>query len=218
MTAIYTADRTVDLVDGKKMPYSYHGLFSSSTARIVIGAASVTLLFLSILSRGSNGGASYKIQELSGTVMKLTQQLHTNNIQDELEELKHKLADEEIELEWEKQHIDDLGERKKMTHDALYKEIKRDTEIIAQENRKLASMGRSQVETEHILERERGENESLKKALAFALEELAQARLELPYTSEQKLRGSTQEGFQPGDNIEIIEYQGGGRIALRPGA
>ena len=33
----------------------------------------------------------------------------------------------------------------------------------------------------------------------------------------KKLRGLRASEYQPGDNIEIIEYEKGGKIALRPG-
>jgi len=82
-------------------------------------------------------------------------------------------------------------------------------------------------EAQHKMESE--ENVDLKNQLAHAIEDLANIRAQLPLapgsggqaqdyylrSNKRKLRGKS--NYQPGDNVEIIEYQGGGRIALQPG-
>ena len=82
-------------------------------------------------------------------------------------------------------------------------------------------------EARHKMESE--ENADLKNQLAHAIEDLANIRAQLPLApgtggqaedfylrrNKRKLRGKS--NYQPGDNVEIIEYQGGGRIALQPG-
>ena len=87
------------------------GIFRSSTARAVLAVASLTLLLSSLLGLGSTAGTP-NIKDLSDTVTNLARQLQNLGGKNggktgEVEELEHQLNDTEIELAWEKQHVDD---------------------------------------------------------------------------------------------------------------
>ena len=78
------------------------------------------------------------------------------------------------------------------------------------------------LEARHKMESE--ENADLKNQLAHAIQDLTNIRAELSggeaqayYLRRNKTKLRRKSNYQPGDNVEIVEYQGGGRIALRPG-
>ncbi|KAL9186537.1 hypothetical protein ACHAXT_005775 [Thalassiosira profunda] len=199
----------------------------------VLAFFSVALLLAALRS---NSGANVK--DLSDTVMTLTRQLQervgeSEHLQ-ELEELRHKLSDRDIELSWERQHVAEEEEVQRLMHDAMAERIHQDHEAIKEVTETTSGYARRSAEALNALHKEKSDNAELKVALAFALEELAKARSQLPpvpegeslkYGHEQamrnleagKLRKKPNTSYQPGDNIEIIEYQEGGKVALRPG-
>jgi hypothetical protein len=218
---IYAADiQTSDEeADGKN---KNGGIFCSSTARALLAISSVALLLLSLFGLGSTGAPN--IKDLSDTVIHLTQQYQNirggdeNNIR-ELEALKHQLVEKEIELAWEKQHVDSQTYSQELMFDSMLKQINKDHEVMEETENVVSEVSLKTWQTQAELEEEQNENANLKVALAFAIEELARARSLLPAVppagqKERKLRGGQ---YQPGDNIEIIEYQEGGMVALRPG-
>mmetsp|Transcript_26800 Transcript_26800/g.49269 ORF Transcript_26800/g.49269 Transcript_26800/m.49269 type:complete len:377 (+) Transcript_26800:188-1318(+) len=238
MAAIYAAgiQTSDEEADGK-----HDGIFRSSTARAVLAISSVALLLLSLSGLGSTTGAP-NLKDLSDTVMHLTQQLQNIGVIEEkniheLEALEHQLDETEIELAWEKQHVGNEKETQKAMFDSMLTQIKKDHEVMEENDKEVKTVARKTHQTLAELEKEQRENAHLKHALAFALEELAKARSAHPAPppppkrvverrkgevgesdpTERKLRGVHASPYQPGDNIEIIEYEEGGKVALRPG-
>lgn len=96
-------------VDGKR-----GDSFCSSTARVVLAIASIVLLFLFL---ATDDGVD-NIKDLSDTVMNLTQQLQDertlrHELGMETLELQNKLEETDIELAWEKQHVENQIETEK---------------------------------------------------------------------------------------------------------
>lgn len=215
------------------------GIFRSQTARMVLSVSAVALLLVSFMGMGSGGGAP-TVKDLSDTVMDLTRQLQNNmGIEDasrpngkSTEELQHELDEKTIELAWEKQHVEDAETTKEFMYNSMREQIVNDHDLLDKTVGKIKQFAGKNAEIERKLMDEETENSNLKTALAFALEELAKERAKLPpapgapkikdqdlvndQRRTQTLRNK-KRGFQPGDNIEIIEYQEGGKVALRPG-
>lgn len=217
----------------------------SSTAKAVLIISSVALLLFTIISLGAQHYAA-NIKELSDTVIKLNQQINALEVENEnekhlVETLEGQVAEKDIELAWESQHVRDVEDAKQRMHDSMHEKIIQDIEMIKTTSKAASEFAQKVARSEYELTREENENANLKVELAIALEELGKARSKLPppplgsmqkgrqevgyiqrdekdmvlKQKERKLRGKTL--FQPGDPIEIIEYQEGGKVALRPG-
>lgn len=224
------------------------GIIRSSTARAVLAISTVVMLLLSFLGYGSNGAPNLK--DLSDTVMNLTLQLHkynlgetkTNNedkIRRQLEEIEHQLDEKKIELEWEKQHVENQQMAQEILFQTMAGQIEKDQKVIEETEQVFHDVGHKAEKLYIDLGKEQEENAELKAALKAALDELSKEREKLPAPplppgekvekekdggsddrNKHKLRAvppPAREGYQPGDSIEIIEYQEGGKIALRPG-
>mmetsp|Transcript_7686 Transcript_7686/g.17399 ORF Transcript_7686/g.17399 Transcript_7686/m.17399 type:complete len:375 (+) Transcript_7686:151-1275(+) len=228
--AIYTAGipTSADDAAGKN-----GGIFRSSTARAVLAISSVVLLINSLVGIGTNHATNVK--NLSDTVTSLSRQLHTLEVENEnkiheVETLEKQVSDKDIELAWENQHVENQMESQGLMHKAMMKQIQKDQEMIQESHKFTHHVAHTGILAQRELESEYEANANLKLALASALEELASARKQLPGGNNRggeekigmdldgntrKLRGVSL--FQPGDNIDIIEYEEGGKIALRPG-
>lgn len=210
------------------------GAFRSPAAKALLAAASVALLIASAVSLGANHANN--IKELSDTVTTLTLQLNRQREEaerrlSELRELERKVGDKDIELAWETQHVRDVEELKEEMERDLTKKIKKGGEDYLELAKLSSEFAQKTSVAEEKVESEHKENANLKVALAFALEELSKAREQLPpapdsegllpgkdvekQMEKRKLRGKNV--YQPGDNIEIICDEGGGKVALRPG-
>lgn len=166
-------------------------------------------------------------------------------IRSELADLKHQLEEKKIELAWEKEHVENQKFAQQLMHESMKKQIMKDQEYIHHTLKDMHKLGDKSEKLGRELMNEENENANLKAALSFALEELAKARAQLPPApgrengsgsikinndinhrppsnkeihdaANRKLRANL-TGYHPGDNIEIIEYQEGGKVALRPG-
>mmetsp|Transcript_26801 Transcript_26801/g.49271 ORF Transcript_26801/g.49271 Transcript_26801/m.49271 type:complete len:360 (+) Transcript_26801:188-1267(+) len=221
MAAIYAAgiQTSDEEADGK-----HDGIFRSSTARAVLAISSVAFVLLSLFGQGSTGAHNLNVKDLSDTVMHLTQQLQNVGGEDEknihtLEALKHKLVETEIELSWEKQHVDNQEENRELMYQDMLGQIQKDQKNMEDSFKVISDASGKTWHTQAELDKEQNENANLKVALAMAIEELGNARSALPAApparyKARKLRGGQ---YQPGDNIEIIEDEEGGKVALRPG-
>ena len=219
----------------------------SSTAKAILLISSLALLLFTIISIGAQHFYAANIKELSDTVIKLHQQINALEIENEnklhlVESLEGKVTEKEIELAWEIQHVHDVEDVKQRMHDTMHEKIVQDIELIQVAQRAASEFAQKVERKEYELAVEENENANLKVQLAIALEELGNARSKLPppplgsahekgrekvsyvqrdgkdmvmKQKERKLRGKGL--FQPGDPIEIIEYQEGGKVALRPG-
>lgn len=221
------------------------GVVCSSAARVVIAVSTIALLWISLLSYIDYGGGT-SIKDLSDAVMELHRQIQlagtTNEERErEIESLERLASDREIELAWERQRVEDEVMAGEIRGKALTAQIMADREIIEDTTRETSKIALSNYQTKDQLRKEQDENASLRAALASALEELARAREQLPASPDalgSKTRGGDEGNnlvekglghtdvkkrklraarYQPGDNIEIIEYEDGGKVALRPG-
>ena len=254
------------------------GIFGSTT-RIILAISAAALLILSYVGAGFNGAANLK--DLSDKVTHLTLQLNNkgtestidgeDRVERELSELEHQLEEKEIELAWEEEKVENHKLAQEIMFESMSKQITHDQQILSESKHTMHELGKKAGKFYHELGMETQENVELKKALANALEELANARAQLPPAPDAPLPGGeikkdylermqknesedeylegmhkdndhgesvkvendnmekevvdpsvnrnlrVKTGFQPGDNIEIIEYQEGGKVALRPG-
>lgn len=225
-------------------------MLGSSIARAILALALVALLLLSLACAPDSG--VHNIKDLADTVMHLTQQIQhfgskdEPTKRDELETLEHRLDEKEIELVWEKQHVESQIEARKLMAKTMSGQIVKEQEALQRMQEQINGVAGAGATHQHELEaklsREHRENENLKQSLASALKQLAEARATLPAAppsprgtgvaertgwevkslgdgdaSKRKLRGAFATSYQPGDSIEIIEYQEGGEIALHPG-
>ena len=223
---IYAAEVSSSVDDDSIGPNKNRRIFRSSAARVVLAISSVALLIILLLNMRSSAGAP-NIKDLSDTVMILTQQLGEDNENDDREALEHQLDELGIELSWERQHVEEEKTKQEMMHDSMSKEIIRERELIYETSKVASEASRKNSLAQRELYNERSENANLKEALANALEELHKARSQLPPApdgnvekkgeigkTKRKLRAT---GYRPGDNIELIEYEEGGKVALHPG-
>lgn len=188
-----------DVADGKR-----GGIRRSSATRTVLAMASVALLLLAFLGLGS-------------TVTKNFGSKDEQSIRQELEKLARQLGDKEIELAWEKEHLrSQIESQKEMAQDMIGK-IQKERENLMAAKKTIKDVALKTHRYGVELSSEQKENEELKQSLAFAMEELAKARAPPPGSrsnpSERKLRASQ---YQPGDHVELIEPQEGGKM-LYPG-
>jgi len=202
--------------------------FVSSTARSLIAISSIVLLLISLIGIGS--GPAANVKDLSDTVLDLTQQLHTLQLEninriDEVDTLEKLVTDKDIELGWGVQHLHNQEESQNIMYQSLVRQLDHDVEVMERANEKASKI----VETSRLAEREiekgRAMNADLKQALDSALEELANARKltnggsrgndDLDGNDGRMLRGVTP--YLPGDSIDIIEYRGGEMVVLWPG-
>lgn len=230
MAAVYATDISSASADDNSAGAGKNGgIFRSSTARAVLAIASTTLLIISLVRLGANRAASLK--ELSDTVMNLTKELNQVELENEhnsheVDTLEKKLLDAKIDLVWKEQHVESMGMSQELMYDTMVKQIHRDQDVIEETTRFTSEFARTGALAADELQKKNHENSNLKQALAFALEELANAREGHPRVlpvdkdldtkvKERKLRGVNP--YMPGDNIEIIEDEEGGKVALRPG-
>lgn len=235
VAAIFSPD---DPMTAAATDIKHYGIFRSSTTRIVLAITSVALLLLSLLGMGSTNGAP-NLKDLSDTVMDLTRQLQNLGVTEEergggageVKKLERALEETEIELAWERQHVHDQKTSQKLIYESMIGQIKSEQEAIKLKDRAVTEVARETSMARAELHREKMENSKLKSDLAEALELLANARATLPAAPGaedekkvltnadlKKLRGVVRVSeYQPGDNIEIIEYEEGGKVALRPG-
>lgn len=114
--------------------------------------------------------------------------------------------------------------------EAMTQEITEDQHYIEESQKMMTEVGQKTEKLSKDLMAEENENAKLKVALNFALAELAVAREKLPSAPGEKaidlhndivnrrLRSQNTPGYQPGDCVDIIEYQDGlMEPALRPG-
>ena len=208
--------------DGKHRP-GPGGILRSSIFPTVLVIVLVCALLSSFISQKSSG--SHTLKDLSDTIIDITRQLQNIGIggekdSTEIEKLKRKLTEKEIELAWESQHVSDEKEQLKEVHDSLLDQIRKGKTIIEGEEKRITEIGMVHKRTERSLHKTQIENAKLKVDLAFAIEQLAKIRSKFPAAPDspraRKRLGGGQ--YHPGDNVEIIEYEAGGRVSLRPGA
>jgi len=215
------------------------GIFRSNAARALLIISSLALILFALLSPSSPASTTANLKELSDRVVDLTRQLQSVGSKDsadlaELDRLRHDLDDKDIELAWEKQHVDNQKDIQRLMQESMVSQIQADQHYLEEYDHKLNGATAETHKIEMTLAKEQRDNAQLKHALQFALEELARAREGLPPAperksgenggngngqgnkTEKKLRGPG-AGYQPGDNIEIIEHEDSGKIALRPG-
>lgn len=215
-----------------------NGILRSSTTKAMLTFSSVALLLLSFFDSSSNSTANLK--DLSDTVTRLTLQLHDfghsaheereKAIRSELADLEHQLEEKKIELAWAKEHVENQKISQEIMFEAMTQEITEDQHYIEESQKMMTEVGQKTEKLSKDLMAEENENAKLKVALNFALAELAVAREKLPPAPGEKaidlhndivnrrLRSQNTPGYQPGDCVDIIEYQDGlMEPALRPG-
>lgn len=150
------------------------GIFRSSTARAVLTISSIALLLTSLISLGANHATN---KELSDTVMELTRQLHTLEVENEnkiheIETLEKQVNDKDVELAWESQHVADEGELKEtMLHD-LMRQIKKDEKIIKENDKHTRDISTASAFAKSQLVKEHAINKNLKAELVNARKQL----------------------------------------------
>jgi len=160
------------------------------------------------------------MKELSDKVIQLNKQLKALEEENEnsIQTLQKTIEEKEIELAWKTQHVDEEKKIQKEMHDSLTKTILHEREIIKDTTKQTSEFAQKAQRSAMELYNKQKENANLKIKLANAAKELSLAHEKMSDNKQTKpkLRGQ-QEDLQPGHPIELIEYEEGGKIALRPG-
>ena len=192
---------------------------SSSAARILICISFISIILFAIIRLSSRHSASMK--ELSDQVIQLNRQLKLLEEENEnsIQTLQKTIAEKEIELAWKTQHVDEEKKIQKEMHDSLTKTILLEREIIKDTTKQTSEFAQKAQRSAMELYNKQKENANLKIKLANAAKELSVAHEKMSNNKQTKpkLRGQLQEDLQPGHPIELIEYEEGGKVALRPG-
>jgi len=191
---------------------------SSSISRILICISFISIILFAIIRLSSQHSANVK--ELSNQVIQLNKQLKALEEENEnsIQTLQKTIEEKEIELAWKTQHVDEEKKIQKEMHDSLTKTILHEREIIKDTTKQTSEFAQKAQRSAMELYNKQKENANLKIKLANAAKELSLAHEKMSDNKQTKpkLRGQ-QEDLQPGHPIELIEYEEGGKIALRPG-
>lgn len=160
------------------------------TVRTILSIASVLLFLLVIrdicyfyLSNDNNNNATIDdIKELTQTVLRLSQELHDVQLENErnrhqLSTVEKAVSDSKIELSWEIQHVASMEESQKIMKESMLDQIQKDRIKNVDSNKaapKIAS--RQQQDHDAQLREEHDENIQLRVALAKSIDELDRVR------------------------------------------
>ena len=166
--------------------------------RTILSISSVILLLIVIgdvcfSANKINKYTTDDINELTQTVLRLSQELHDAQIDNErthheLELVEKDLSDNKIELNWETHHVRSIEESHRLMKESMLDQIHKD-QINIIDTTKAASdiAARQKQEHEVQLTREHDENIQLRVALAKSIEELDRVRRIQKQQQQQQL-------------------------------
>ena len=183
-TTTFTSSRGWGAGVGRSLPPTHHRRL---TVRIILSIASIIILLLSVrdifyfytkYNTSNDHTTADDIKELTQTVMRLSQELHHAQLDNErnrheLEIVEKEISDNKIELTWEHEHVASMEESQRIMKDQFQKDR---MNII--DTTKVASAIAFKQEKEHDVQlmAEHDENIQLRVALAKSIEELDRVR------------------------------------------